>query len=186
MDKPTEDQIRQRAHELWEQSHRPDGRDDEFWNQAERELQEAEDRGNPAKEIPDDKNVIERLADKINDAVENIVSTTADALDHAMQPEPLKPGEEAITFMRMAGDGFVSDPLTPPLEIMPVMAPKKKRPAKKKSAAKKSAKKSTKKVAKRPAKKTKSSAGLKAVGKKKTTKKVTKKKKAKKAKKSKR
>ena len=54
MDKPTEDQIRQRAHELWEQSHRPDGRDDEFWNQAERELQEAEDRGNPAKEIPDD------------------------------------------------------------------------------------------------------------------------------------
>ena len=114
MDKPTEDQIRQRAHELWEQSHRPDGRDDEFWNQAERELQEAEDRGNPAKEIPDDKNVIEKLADKINDAVENIVSTTADALDHAMQPEPLKPGEEAITFMRMAGDGFVSDPLTPP------------------------------------------------------------------------
>jgi Protein of unknown function (DUF2934) len=54
MDKPTEDQIRQRAHELWEQSHRPDGRDDEFWNQAERELQEAEDRGNPAKEISDD------------------------------------------------------------------------------------------------------------------------------------
>ena len=54
MAKPTEDQIRQRAHELWEQSHRPDGRDDEFWNQAERELQEAEDRGNPAKEIPDD------------------------------------------------------------------------------------------------------------------------------------
>ena len=54
MDKPTEDQIRQRAHELWEQSHRPDGRDEEFWNQAERELQEAEDRGNPAKEIPDD------------------------------------------------------------------------------------------------------------------------------------
>jgi Protein of unknown function (DUF2934) len=52
MDKPTEDQIRQRAHELWEQSHRPDGRDEKFWNQAERELQEAEDRGNPAKEIP--------------------------------------------------------------------------------------------------------------------------------------
>jgi hypothetical protein len=29
-------------------------RDDEFWNQAARELQEAEDRGNPAKEIPND------------------------------------------------------------------------------------------------------------------------------------
>lgn len=51
---PIEDQIRQRAHELWEQSHRPDRRDDEFWNQAERELHEAEDRGNPAKDIPDD------------------------------------------------------------------------------------------------------------------------------------
>jgi hypothetical protein len=42
MTKPTEDQIRQRAHELWEQNHRPDGRDDEFWHQAERELQEAD------------------------------------------------------------------------------------------------------------------------------------------------
>jgi Protein of unknown function (DUF2934) len=38
MEKPTEEQIRQRAHELWEQNHRPDGRDDEFWHQAEKEL----------------------------------------------------------------------------------------------------------------------------------------------------
>jgi hypothetical protein len=38
MAKPTEEQIRQRAHELWEQNHRPDGRDDEFWHQAEKEL----------------------------------------------------------------------------------------------------------------------------------------------------
>src|ERR1019366_9027810 len=52
MDKPTEDQIRQRAHELWEQSHRPDGRDDEFWNQAERELQEAEESRKPRKRNP--------------------------------------------------------------------------------------------------------------------------------------
>jgi Protein of unknown function (DUF2934) len=36
--KPTEDQIRQRAQELWEENHRPTGRDDEFWYQAEREL----------------------------------------------------------------------------------------------------------------------------------------------------
>ena len=52
MDKPTEDQIRQRAHELWEQSHRPDGRDEEFWNQAERELQEAEESRKPRKRNP--------------------------------------------------------------------------------------------------------------------------------------
>jgi Protein of unknown function (DUF2934) len=38
MEKPTEDQIRQRAHEIWERHHRPDGRDDEFWHQAEQEL----------------------------------------------------------------------------------------------------------------------------------------------------
>ncbi len=41
MEKPTEDQIRQRAHEIWERHHRPNGRDDEFWHQAEQELQEA-------------------------------------------------------------------------------------------------------------------------------------------------
>jgi DUF2934 family protein len=38
MAKPSEEQIRQRAHELWENNHWPDGRDDEFWYQAEREL----------------------------------------------------------------------------------------------------------------------------------------------------
>ena len=38
MEKPTEEQIRQRAHELREQNHRPDGRDEEFWHQAEKEL----------------------------------------------------------------------------------------------------------------------------------------------------
>jgi Protein of unknown function (DUF2934) len=38
VEKPTEDQTRQRAHEIWERNHRPDGRDDEFWHQAEKEL----------------------------------------------------------------------------------------------------------------------------------------------------
>jgi hypothetical protein len=33
-----EEQIRRRAHELWEQSGRPEGRETEFWLQAEREL----------------------------------------------------------------------------------------------------------------------------------------------------
>jgi Protein of unknown function (DUF2934) len=36
--KPTEEQIRQRAQEIWEENHRPTGRDDEFWYQAEIEL----------------------------------------------------------------------------------------------------------------------------------------------------
>jgi len=34
----TEDQIRQRAFELWEQRGRPEGYETEFWLQAEREL----------------------------------------------------------------------------------------------------------------------------------------------------
>jgi DUF2934 family protein len=38
MAKPTEEQIRQRAQEIWEENHRPDGRDEEFWLQAEKEL----------------------------------------------------------------------------------------------------------------------------------------------------
>ncbi|MGJ4948020.1 DUF2934 domain-containing protein [Bradyrhizobium sp. HKCCYLS20291] len=37
-----EERIRERAHRLWEQSGRPDGREDEFWHQAEREVREAE------------------------------------------------------------------------------------------------------------------------------------------------
>ncbi|MCC8947425.1 DUF2934 domain-containing protein [Bradyrhizobium sp. Arg62] len=35
-------EVRARAHELWEQNGRPSGRDLEFWLQAERELSESE------------------------------------------------------------------------------------------------------------------------------------------------
>lgn len=31
--------IRERAHWLWEEAGRPEGRDDEFWRQAEREIE---------------------------------------------------------------------------------------------------------------------------------------------------
>jgi hypothetical protein len=34
----SEEQVRARAHELWEAHGRPQGRDEEFWVQAEREL----------------------------------------------------------------------------------------------------------------------------------------------------
>jgi hypothetical protein len=40
MVKPTDEQIRKRAQEIWEENHRPTGRDDEFWLQAEKELNE--------------------------------------------------------------------------------------------------------------------------------------------------
>ena len=41
---PTEEQIRKRTFELWEQAGKPEGREDEFWQQAQRELQDAEER----------------------------------------------------------------------------------------------------------------------------------------------
>jgi hypothetical protein len=40
--KPTENRIRRRAREIWQENGRPSGRDEEFWFQAERELREAE------------------------------------------------------------------------------------------------------------------------------------------------
>jgi hypothetical protein len=40
MEKPTEEQIRSRAFELWEQAGKPDGRAEEFWHLAERDLRE--------------------------------------------------------------------------------------------------------------------------------------------------
>jgi len=38
MEKPTKEQIIHRAYELWEQAGKPDGRDQEFYHQAEKEL----------------------------------------------------------------------------------------------------------------------------------------------------
>ena len=35
--------IRIRAHELWEQAGKPEEKDEEFWQQAERELKAADD-----------------------------------------------------------------------------------------------------------------------------------------------
>jgi hypothetical protein len=40
MENPTREQIIHRAYGLWEQAGKPDGRDDEFYHQAERELKE--------------------------------------------------------------------------------------------------------------------------------------------------
>jgi hypothetical protein len=41
MEKPTKEQIIHRAYELWEQAGKPDGRDQEFYHQAEQELNQA-------------------------------------------------------------------------------------------------------------------------------------------------
>jgi hypothetical protein len=46
MAKPTEEQIIHRAYELWEQANKPEGRDQEFYHQAEQELRN-EDESSP-------------------------------------------------------------------------------------------------------------------------------------------
>ena len=38
MPKPSEDQIRTCAHQLWEAAGKPEGRDQEFWIEAKRQL----------------------------------------------------------------------------------------------------------------------------------------------------
>ena len=40
MPQSTEEQIRERAHQLWEIAGRPEGREDEFWHEAERGLKD--------------------------------------------------------------------------------------------------------------------------------------------------
>jgi hypothetical protein len=54
MPKPTQDQIRQRAHELWELAGRPEGRDQQIWLEAERELENSELSINPDENSPDE------------------------------------------------------------------------------------------------------------------------------------
>ena len=44
MENPTKVQIIRRAYEYWEQAGKPDSRDEEFYHQAERELQGREER----------------------------------------------------------------------------------------------------------------------------------------------
>jgi hypothetical protein len=54
MVRPAGIDIVRRAYELWEQAGKPEGRDQEFYLQAERELQEALDKTTPDQESPSD------------------------------------------------------------------------------------------------------------------------------------
>jgi Protein of unknown function (DUF2934) len=46
MDTPTPEQINKRAYEIWEKNGKPQGRDEEFYHQAEQELRN-EDKASP-------------------------------------------------------------------------------------------------------------------------------------------
>jgi hypothetical protein len=122
----------------------------------------------------DDKSIVEKTVD----AMKEFAATVSDAAHKAVEPEPIKPGDEVV-MMPMAAAGFMGDTVVPPFVVV---SKQKKSPRKSRAkAAKKAAKKSVKKTktAKRTAKKAKPPAGRKAVGKK--TKSGAKKNKAKKS-----
>jgi hypothetical protein len=52
MARPAGIEIVRRAYELWEQAGKPEGRDQEFYHQAEKELQ-GEDQESPSQRTPD-------------------------------------------------------------------------------------------------------------------------------------
>ena len=119
-----------------------------------------------------DKNLVEKTIE----TVKHLAHIASDAAKHAMEPEPLKPGDEVV-MMPTTDNGLLGPPSTP--QFM-VIHHSKKFSAKKvaKKAAKKAAKKSAEKdTAKKPAKKVKAKSAVKKT----TAKKVAKKKKAKKS-----
>jgi hypothetical protein len=69
-----------------------------------------------------EKNIIEQIADKVNDAFENIANNASEAFDQAIEPAPVKPVKQSV-----------------PAYEFPV--PESTRPDAKKRPAKKSAKK---------------------------------------------
>ena len=56
----------------------------------------------------DDKSLIEKTLD----AVKEIVTSARDAAKHAMEPEPVKPGDQVV-LIPIAGDGFADSLMSP-------------------------------------------------------------------------
>ena|ERR1700677_36794 len=94
----------------------------------------------------DDKSII----DKTLEAVKDIAAIASEAAHKAMEPEPLKPGDEVVV-MPMAPAGFMGEAVMPPFVIIPRRTNAPSQIAK--EAPQRTAKKSTGKTDKKPAKK---------------------------------
>lgn len=55
MNQPTDDQIRERAHQLWELAGQPEGREQEFWYLAEHDLKTRDNRPSTGVINPEEK-----------------------------------------------------------------------------------------------------------------------------------
>jgi hypothetical protein len=96
--------------------------------------------------MDDDKNIIEKAIE----AVKDIAHVASEAAKHAMEPEPMKPGDKVV--MLAPESSMLGEAPLPQF----VVIPRKKRRTKKasKKTAKKTAKQATKKTSKKSAKKT--------------------------------
>jgi hypothetical protein len=97
--------------------------------------------------MDNDKSILEKLTETVKD----IASIAADAAGHALSAEQpaLKADGQAVAYMPLAADGFVSDPMM----IAPI-APARKKRAAAKPPAKKAGKRTAKRAVKKPARKT--------------------------------
>jgi hypothetical protein len=117
------------------------------------------------------------IIEKTIEAVKDIAHTASEAAKHAMEPEPIKPGEEVV-MMAPQGGNVLGEPVAPQFVVIPRKKSRRKKAAK--TVAKKTAKKTAKKsLKKRAAKKWKSPAKAAAKKTKQSGKKAMKKKKAK-------
>jgi hypothetical protein len=118
----------------------------------------------------DEKNLIEKTIE----AVKKIAHVASEAAAHAMEPEPLKPGDKVV-LMPMVTDGMMGEGMIPPLVVVrrkkvPKTATKKRPRRQQKRQQRNPQKRTPQRNGKSPAKAAKKKTGKKAV-KKKTTKK---------------
>jgi hypothetical protein len=106
------------------------------------------------------------LVDKTIAAVKHIAEIATHAAEHALDPEPLKPGE-TVVMLPPANDGLLGAPEMPTYVVVPARTKSRKKASATKVAAKKAAKKSTSKskkaAPKKNAKKTSKTSAKKAV-----------------------
>jgi hypothetical protein len=123
----------------------------------------------------DDKSLIEKTIE----VVKEIAHAASEAAKHALEPEPIKPGDEVV-YLPATASSIMGDSVMPQY----VVIPRGKTQKTVKKGGKKMAKKSAKKTANKPAKKSaaKKSAAKKWKSPAKAAKRVTKKKKTKKSK----
>jgi hypothetical protein len=106
------------------------------------------------------------LVDKTIAAVKNVAEIATHAAEHALDPEPLKPGE-TVVMLQPANDGLLGAPEMPTYAVVPVRKKSRKKASankvRAKKAAKTSARKSKKAAPKKNAKKTSKTSAKKAV-----------------------